>query len=289
MLLIAGHGPTAVKRQGATQVISDVKPAQLSSGLTLPYVEQGDPSGVPVVLLHAYAESWRSFERVFAYLPPSIRAFAVTQRGHGDADRPTSGYGLQDFSADVAAFMDAVGIMAAMIVGGSSGGYVAQRFAIDHSERTLGLVLAGTPLSLRDRGSKLSEAVSELDDPIDPAFAREFVESCVFGPVSSTFLETMIGESRKMPARVWKAAFQGLREADPPTEVATITAPTVILWGDRDAYLPRTDQVALAGAISGSRLVTYAETGHTPHWEQPERVAADVVALAERITPRHTR
>ncbi len=86
-----------------------------------------------------------------------------------------------------------------------------------------------------------------------------------------------------MPARVWKAALQGLREADPPTEVGTIIAPTVILWGDRDAYLPRADQEALAEAISGSRLVIYGETGHTPHWEQPERVAADVVALAERI------
>ncbi len=261
----------------------EAKAVRISSGLKLPYVQQGEPSGVPVVLLHAYAESWRSFERVLAHLPPSIRAFAPTQRGHGDADRPDSGYRLEDLSADVAAFMDAVGLDAAMIVGGSSGGYVAQRFAIDHPGRTLALVLSGTPRSLREGGVELSEAVSELRDPIDPVFAREFVQSCVFGPVPPAFLESMISESRKMPARVWKAALQGLREADPPTEVATITAPTVILWGDRDAYLPRADQEALAGAISGSRLVIYGETGHTPHWEQPERVAADVVALAKRI------
>ncbi|MGH3995042.1 MAG: alpha/beta fold hydrolase, partial [Pseudonocardiaceae bacterium] len=84
-----------------------IKSAALPNGLKLPYVEQGDPSGVPVVLLHAFADSWRSFERVLAYLPRSIHAFAVTQRGHGEAGRPASGYGVDEFAVDVVAFMDA--------------------------------------------------------------------------------------------------------------------------------------------------------------------------------------
>ena len=61
----------------------------LPTGVTLPYVEQGDPDGVPVILLHGVTDSWRSFEPVLPHLPPSIRAFALTQRGHGDADRPS--------------------------------------------------------------------------------------------------------------------------------------------------------------------------------------------------------
>ena len=64
----------------------DVNSAQLAGGLKLPYVEQGDQSGVPVVLLHAFADSWRSFERLLPHLPPSIHAFAVTQRGDGEAE-----------------------------------------------------------------------------------------------------------------------------------------------------------------------------------------------------------
>ena len=67
---------------------SDVKSVKLSNGVTLPYVEQGDPSGVPVVLLHGITDSWRSFAPVLPSLPASIHAFALTQRGHGDADRP---------------------------------------------------------------------------------------------------------------------------------------------------------------------------------------------------------
>ena len=79
----------------------------------LPYVEQGDPAGVPVVLLHGGTDSWRSFEPVLPYLPGSIHAFALTLRGHGDASRPAAGYRPRDFAADVAAFLDSQGLESA--------------------------------------------------------------------------------------------------------------------------------------------------------------------------------
>ncbi len=266
-----------------------VTSAHLPGGLKLPYVEQGDQLGAPVVLLHGYTDSWRSFEPLLRHLPRSIHAFAVTQRGHGDADRPASGYGLEQFTADLAAFMDTVTLEAAVIVGSSSGGYIAQRFAIEHPERALGLVLIGAPRSLRDKPgiSQFSDATARLSDPIDPVFVREFVESTLVRPVPPAFLEEMIGESRKVPARVWRATLQGLLEAVPPTEIATISAPTLILWGDRDGFLPHSDQEALAGAIPGSQLVIYAGSGHVVLWEEPERVAADVVAFVERIVSGH--
>jgi pimeloyl-ACP methyl ester carboxylesterase len=75
----------------------------LPGGLTLPYVEHGDPAGVPVVLLHGYSDPWRSWELLLPELPDSPHAFAVTQRGHGDADRPAVGYRPEDHAAAVAA------------------------------------------------------------------------------------------------------------------------------------------------------------------------------------------
>lgn len=265
-----------------------LRSAQLAGGLKLPYAEQGHRSGVPVVFLHGYTDSWRSFEPLLPHLPRSIHAFAMTQRGHGDADRPASGYGLEELAGDVAAFMDAVALEAAVIVGSSSGGYIAQRFAVDHPERTLGIVLIGAPRSLRDKPavSRFADSLSELSDPIGPAFVREFVESTLSRPVPPTFLEAMIGESLKVPLHVWKATLHGLLEAVPPTEIATIAAPALILWGDRDEFLPRSDQEALAAAIPGSRLVIYEGAGHALLWEEPERVAADVVALAEEAACR---
>ena len=242
------------------------------------------------MLLHAFADSWRSFERVLPHLPPSIHAFAVTQRGHGDADRPDSGYGVEEFSADVAAFMDAVGLEAAVLVASSSASLPVQHFAANHPERTLGLVFIGAPRSLRDKpaASVLLDTVFELSDPIDPTFVREFVQGTAGPSVPPDFLEAMIGESLKLPAHVWQSTVVGLLEAVPASETTTITAPTLILWGDRDAFLPRSDQEALAAAVPGSRLVVYEGAGHVLHWEEPERVATDVVAFATRrdVRPR---
>jgi non-heme chloroperoxidase len=149
----------------------------LRTGVTLPYVEQGDLAGLPVVFLHGVTDSWRSFEPVLPKLPPSIRAFALTQRGHGDAGRPASGYRCADLAADVAAFLDAQEIESAVILGHSMGSSVALRFALDFPSRTSGLVLLGAFASYRTNPAVIAfweEAVSTLADPIDPAFAREF-------------------------------------------------------------------------------------------------------------------
>jgi pimeloyl-ACP methyl ester carboxylesterase len=88
------------------------------------------------------------------HLPDSLHAFALTQRGHGDASRPAAGYRLEDFAGDVESFMDAVGLESAMLVGHSMGGAIAQRFAIDRPERVRGLVLLGAFATLRGNARK---------------------------------------------------------------------------------------------------------------------------------------
>jgi non-heme chloroperoxidase len=264
------------------------KTIQLSTGVTHPYVEQGDPAGVPTVLLHGYSDSLRSYELMLPHLPDSIHAYALTQRGHGEADKPARGYRPEDYAADVAAFLDAVGIEAAVIVGHSGGSYAAQRFAVDHPERTLGVVLIGSFHSFDGNPAvdELREAVVGLTDPVDRAFAREFQESCLAGPVPAAFLDAIVDGSARMPARVWKAWLEDTLAADVPTRTGTISAPTLILWGDRDAFCRRSDQEALLAAIPESRLSTYEGTGHCPHWEQPARAAAEIAAHARESTSR---
>ncbi len=68
-------------------------------------------------------------------------------------------------------------------------------------------------------------------------------------------------------------------------ELDKIKAPTLIVWGDQDAILPRSDQEALAAAIAGSRLVVYPGAGHALYWEEPARFASDLVAFIEDLGP----
>jgi pimeloyl-ACP methyl ester carboxylesterase len=239
-----------------------------------------------MLLLHGVTDSWRSFERVLPHLPASIHAFALTQRGHGDAERPATGYRTRDFAGDVAAFADALGLGRVVVVGHSMGSTNAQCFSIDYPARVLGLVLAGSFASYRDNPLVVElweTSVSRLADPIDPAFVREFQESTVGQPVPPEYLNMVVQESLKVPARVWRAAFEGFLEDAVAGQLGRITAPTLIAWGARDAFCRRADQDALLAVIAGSRLIAYENAGHALHWEEPRRFAADLVAFVESL------
>lgn len=262
--------------------------ARLATGVRVPYAEQGDADGVPVVFLHPYADSHRFFELALPYLPAAVHAYLPTQRGHGDADKPPSGYSLEELSRDVAAFLDAVGVRRAVVVGHSSGGYVAQRFALDQPDRILGLVLVGCPRSLHGRRAPFADAVAAMQDPVEEDLVRQVLGSIPLArPVPAAFVESMIAESAKVPAGVWRTALAGLTAAVPPTETGAITVPTLILWGERDELI-RGEQEALAAAIPGSRLVGYPDTGHLVVWERPQQVAVDIAAFIGDIAERRS-
>ena len=110
----------------------EVKSADVGKGVRLEYVEQGDPAGVPVVMLHGVTDSWRSFERVLPHLPPSVRAIAVTQRGHGDSSKPDTGYRTRDFAAGNAELLIAL----------TRAVYRAQKWIAAHDGRALAEVVA---------------------------------------------------------------------------------------------------------------------------------------------------
>src|ERR687885_191023 len=113
---------------------------QLATGVTLHSAEKGDPTGEAIIFLHGYSDSWFSFSRVLPLLSPEYHAFALTQRGHGDSDKPECCYTPDDFAADGDALMDAVGIEEATFVGASTGALFAQRMALDYPRRLSRLV-----------------------------------------------------------------------------------------------------------------------------------------------------
>jgi non-heme chloroperoxidase len=261
-----------------------VRIVQLSDELRLPYMEQGNPRGTPVVFLHGITDSWRSFELVLPHLPDSIHALVPTQRGHGDASRPVSGYHPEDFAGDVVVLLDRLGIERAVIVGHSMGSVIGQLVAARYPDRTLGLVLAGAFSGYRGNPvvQQLVDAVMTLSDPVDPRFVQEFQESTIARPVPPWFLDNAIAESLELPARVWHAVFGKLLELD-PLPLSTIVAPTLILWGDRDTVARRADQDELLAGLRYARLTVYEGTGHALHWEEPERFAADVALFVRSL------
>lgn len=267
--------------------MSTVSAVALASGLTLSCAAQGEPSGPALVLLPGPTDSWLSYERVLVRLPRTIRATAVSQRGHGDSDKPATGYRVEDFAADVVPLLDALGIERAVLAGHSGSCLVARRVAIDRPERVAGLVLEASPTTLRGHAGLedfVTSIVADLHDPIDPDFARSVIVDTSSDDIEPAVIDQLTDELLKVPARTWREMFGALLQYDDVAELGAINTPTLLVWGDADALVPREMQEKQADRITGAELVVYPGVGHTPRWEDPSRFASDVAAFVERTT-----
>lgn len=253
----------------------------LPTGVTVPVTEQGDPSGPVLVLLHAWAESTRSFDRLVPRFPRWMRVVAFDQRGHGDASRPGDGYRLTDLAGDVVAVLDQLEIPRATLLGSSSGGYVAQQVARLHPLRVSGLVLVGSPHSLRTRPA-FADEVERLRDPLDPGWVRSSLTWFpLYARVPEWYLHDRVEDGLRAPAHVWRKTLQGLMEAEPPTLRQRLPGPGLVIWGAHDRMLSRASQEALVRSIRDSSLLVYEDSGHLVLWEQPGRVANDATRFVE--------
>jgi pimeloyl-ACP methyl ester carboxylesterase len=181
--------------------------------------------------------------------------------------------------------MDALELETAVIVGHSMGTTTAQRIAIDLPERMRGIVLLGAIRTWRriiDVDDLYAGAMA-LTDPVDDGFVREFQLGTIAQPVPPDYVELVVRESVKLPARVWHAVIEDHLADEAFARIGEITAPTLLIWGDRDSVTPRAEQELLTATIPSSRLFVYDGAGHAVHWEQPERVATDIVAFVNGL------
>lgn len=260
------------------------KQVNLPTGVKLHYVVDGPKDGPPIVFLHGVTDSSFSWSSVTPFLSDTYRTYALDQRGHGDSERPSGGYTAAQFAEDAIAFMDALGIEQAVVVGHSMGSFNAHQLASVYPDRVSHLVLIGSAAT--PRGSELIEYIwdeivglPDFQDPIDPDFIREWQTGP--NPVDPEFFEQILVETGKVPARVWKAAFRGLLTDDHSRFLADVTAPTLIIWGSQDVFFDADDQAALVEALPDATLLTYEGAGHNTQWEEPQRVAEDILAFIQ--------
>jgi pimeloyl-ACP methyl ester carboxylesterase len=122
-----------------------------------------------------------------------------------------------------------------------------------------------------------------MHDPVSGEFVRDFQTSTLAGPVAPALFESVVGESLKVPARVWRATFADFVESDFAHDLGRISAPTLAAWGDRDSLVSPRERKAIAAAIPHSRVVVYRGAGHGFHWENPALFSAHLIAFAREI------
>jgi pimeloyl-ACP methyl ester carboxylesterase len=255
----------------------------LPDGITLAYVQLGDPRGVPVVLIHGYTDSDLDWAPLVPYLSKSFRLVIVDLRGHGKSSKPDCCYTRLDFAYDVKLLLDALGIERADIVGHSLGSIVAQTFAEFWPQRTGRVVLisstGGPPPGARPRKPQFdyAAAIRRLKEPIDPdsAFMRAWWASPQ--PVDPRYLRRQRRNAAAIPLRVWLAVLdQGLVFSDLQRTLPRLRAPTLLIWGSADPLMEPPVRWTLRRALPHAKVVIYPGLGHNPFWEDPRACAATI-------------
>lgn len=258
----------------------------LSTGISMAYQDLGAKDGAPVIFLHGYTDTGRSFRPTADALlaaEPDLHVLLLDQRGHGGSSMPPASgcaaapeqcFRPADMADDVIAFMDQQGIDAATIVGHSMGSFVAQEIGLLHPDRVSALVLIGTAAKVSGnfvleeyilaepiegswkagfeaQGLSFPEGVYDLT-PLDAkADAMSWIEQgWVTDPTADpAFLARIAPETAATRMGAWIGAARALAEIDNTERLAELTMPTLVLWATQDAFFYETDQADLRDAF----------------------------------------
>ncbi|PYP48237.1 MAG: hypothetical protein DMD42_01505 [Gemmatimonadetes bacterium] len=243
------------------------------------YIDAG--RGPPVVLLHGLGASmyaWR--KNVGAMAAAGFRVIAFDNRGFGLSDKPAVAYDNAAYARLAIALLDSLGISDAVLVGHSMGGAIAAEVAIEYPQRVRGLVLVGSaglgarePLLFRvARWPVLGPAVLAFRGR---GFTARLLKATYFDPSKVT--ESDVDQyyapvaqpayGRALRAVLRQFHFDGLEG-----RLDKIEAPTVVLWGEEDRWVPLGLGRALAAGITRSAFVSVPHAGHSVQEEAPDEV-----------------
>lgn len=261
------------------------KTVELSNGMRMGYVELGEKNKPVLIFLHGYTNSSLGYLPLGRLLARDYRVFLLDQRGHGESSKPACCYTRLDYAYDAKLFLDHFGISSAHVAGHSLGGIVAQTFAAFWPERVDRLMIIGSTIGRRSRPSPdaplppptfgpLDAEIKALKDPIDPdsAFMKEWWNVPGLDPQIQYHMRR---ESARIPADIWRAMLdQGEVSRDLRVTAPRISAPTLLLFGGKDALFSAEDNQDMARWLPHAQVVTLADLGHSLPEEDPQTVAA---------------
>ena len=264
----------------------------LPNGESLAYIDRGERSGPPVILIHGYTDSARDWVPMLPYLAKRDRLILVDIRGHGQSSKPECCYTRIDFAYDIKLLLDALGVQRADIVGHSLGSIIAQTFAEYWPERTAHVVLiSSTGGSPPDRPKQplqfdFAAEIRKLKEPIeaDSPFMIAWWDSPT--PVDPDFIRRQRRDAAGIPLRVWLAVLdQALPAnniyADLQSTLPRLKAPTLLIWGSKDPIMEEDVRQSLRKALPGAKVKIFDGLGHNPFWEDPRGVAEAVNAFLD--------
>lgn len=254
--------------------------------------------GEDVLFLHGTSGHLEAFTRnIVPHVEAGFRCHAIDLLGHGYTDKPDHDYELPRYVEHVLAYLDACGIERVHLAGESLGGWVSAWLTSEQPERvgTLQLIAAGgtkaNPAVMERIRTSTTRAV-ELDDPAITRERLELLMHHVEGNVTDELVDVRhriyhTPEFRKNLPHLLCLQDMEIRQRNllQPERLAKLAGtPTLIIWGHENPFGDVPEAHEMHENIPGSRLELYAECGHWPQYEHPERYNPMAIAfLHDRV------
>ena len=271
------------------------------NGMDIHYAVRG--AGPPLLLLHGFCEFLETWDFNFRPLSEHYQVYAMDLPGHGLSDKPYLNYSISFFTDFTVAFMQALGIDRADIIGHSFGGAISIGMATSFPEKVDRLILESS-FGLSSDISLLHKLCSvpvladaDKKGPVSKTASEQRINMEFYHPdfvakeiVGRSYLFMQMPEARRVMLNImhnW-VNVDGLRpEAVMADRLPLIKSPTLLIHGAQDnIHSPVLSQNACR-LIPNARLKIFSECGHCPHIEKASEFNEAVISFLEASRPSH--
>ncbi|AZH24628.1 alpha/beta fold hydrolase [Haloplanus aerogenes] len=260
-------------------------------GVEIHVEERGPADAHPLLLIHGFSQSRLAWTPQYdSALTDDYRLVAMDLRGHGASGTPSDPDAYRDstlWADDVRAVIEGLNLDAPTLVGWSYGGLVVSDYLATHGgDAVSGIVLVG---AITEKGTDDADRFAgdefvaldsgfrstDVEESVDTL--AQFVRLCVEESLDDADFYRALGYNVAVPPFV-RAAMQD-RAVEHETALAGVETPILLVHGEDDPVV-RSDAAAKhADLFPNAELELYADVGHSPFFEAPDRFEADLRAF----------
>jgi pimeloyl-ACP methyl ester carboxylesterase len=299
VVLIALLGLNALSVDHETKAAGVTEPGgkivELPGG-ALEVVEEGPPSGSPIVLIHCFTCAINYWSKMMPALARQHRVVAVNLLGHGGSEKPESGYSVSNQADLVAQALAKLGMSDAEVVGHSLGGAVAVALAQQSPALVNRVVIVDTPPT-HEEGDLGLIAKLGFEPVIGEAFWRTKPDFAVRKGLEVAFApgfkipDEFVEDVDRMTFSAYDDSASGFddytKEGPLDRRMAETGKPLMVIMGAEEQIIdkPATRLAGYRATVPGTRTKLVSGAGHSPNVERPAETAALVVGFAPAAKP----
>jgi pimeloyl-ACP methyl ester carboxylesterase len=260
-------------------------------GVRVHYRDEGE--GEVIVLIHGLMASLHTWDGWAGALQGEFRVIRLDLPAFGlTGPIPGGAYSYDDYADFLARFLDRLGVEKCSIAGNSLGGGVAWAFASRYPGRVDKLILVDAA------GFSVGNEIGAVAQAAGFPLVRSLLRYATPRYVINYFLRQVYGDKTKLTAETVTRYYRLLRregnreiffkadrtitaypEEELKRRLASIEAPVLIMWGEKDAWIPLANAFKFQESIPGSRVIVYEGAGHIPMEEIPAETVRDARAF----------